>query len=84
MHHSDRGVQYCSEAYTALLQKHHVQISMTQSGSPYDNAQAALTGFLKQNSGWTKSLQTSKVLGKKWRRVCRCITKKDPMPPIIT
>lgn len=48
MHHSDRGVQYCSEVYTTLLQKHQVQISMTQSGSPYDNAQAErINGILK-------------------------------------
>ncbi len=48
MHHSDRGVQYCSEAYTALLLQNHIQISMTQSGSPYDNAQAErINGILK-------------------------------------
>ena len=48
MHHSDRGEQYCSEAYTALLQQQQVRISMTQSGSPYDNAQAErLNGILK-------------------------------------
>lgn len=48
MHHSDRGVQYCSGAYTALLQEHQVAISMTQSGSPYENAQAErLNGILK-------------------------------------
>lgn len=48
MHHSDRGVQYCSEAYTTLLQQQQVLISITQSGSPYDNAQAErLNGILK-------------------------------------
>lgn len=48
MHHSDRGVQYCSEAYTAILHENHIQISMTQNGSPYDNAQAErINGILK-------------------------------------
>jgi putative transposase len=37
-HHSDRGVQYASHAYTRLLQDHGVQISMSRKGNPYDNA----------------------------------------------
>jgi putative transposase len=39
-HHSDRGVQYCSHAYVELLKKNEVQISMTQSGDPLENAVA--------------------------------------------
>jgi transposase InsO family protein len=38
IHHSDRGVQYASNDYTELLRDHGVQISMSRSGSPYDNA----------------------------------------------
>ena len=37
-HHSDRGVQYASREYTDLLKEHGVQISMSRSGNPYDNA----------------------------------------------
>jgi putative transposase len=37
-HHSDRGVQYASNDYTGLLKEHGVQISMSRSGNPYDNA----------------------------------------------
>jgi putative transposase len=37
-HHSDRGVQYASNDYTALLKEHGVRISMSRSGNPYDNA----------------------------------------------
>ena len=40
IHHSDRGVQYCCHAYVQLLQKNKVQISMTQSGDPLENAVA--------------------------------------------
>ena len=40
IHHSDRGVQYCCHAYVKLLQKNKVQISMTQSGDPLENAVA--------------------------------------------
>ena len=40
MHHSDRGVQYCCHAYIKTLQREFIDISMTESGSPYDNAMA--------------------------------------------
>lgn len=49
LHHSDRGTQYCSLAYTKLLHEHHIDISMTQSGDPRDNAMAErVNGILKQ------------------------------------
>ena len=48
IHHSDRGIQYCSIEYTTLLQQHHAMISMTQSGDPYENAMAErVNGILK-------------------------------------
>lgn len=52
IHHSDRGVQYCCDAYVQVLQHHHIAISMTQSGSPYDNAMAErVNGILKTELG---------------------------------
>jgi putative transposase len=38
VHHSDRGVQYASKDYTGLLKEHHIRISMSGKGNPYDNA----------------------------------------------
>ena len=40
VHHSDRGVQYAAADYVALLQEHQIQISMSRTGNPYDNARA--------------------------------------------
>jgi transposase InsO family protein len=40
VHHSDRGVQYASQDYIALLLEHDIRISMSRIGTPYDNAQA--------------------------------------------
>ncbi len=40
MHHSDRGVQYASADYVAVLREHKIQISMSRTGNPYDNAKA--------------------------------------------
>ena len=38
IHHSDRGVQYASAAYVALLRQYGLLISMSAKGNPYDNA----------------------------------------------
>lgn len=40
IHHSDRGVQYCCHSYVKLLKQHQIQISMTQTGDPLENAVA--------------------------------------------
>ena len=48
IHHSDRGVQYCSAAYTDELKKYGVRISMTEDYKPTDNAIAErVNGTLK-------------------------------------
>ena len=58
VHHSDRGIQYCCDPYVALLQQHHIRISMTQSGSPYDNAIAErINGILKTELGLNKTFK---------------------------
>ena len=52
IHHSDRGLQYCSAAYTKTLQQGSIVISMTEDGSPYDNAIAErVNGILKDEYG---------------------------------
>jgi len=48
IHHSDRGSQYCCEDYIGLLKSAAIDISMTQSGDPRDNAIAErVNGILK-------------------------------------
>lgn len=48
IHHSDRGIQYCSQAYVDLLTKHGIQISMTEENHVYENAKAErVNGILK-------------------------------------
>lgn len=48
IHHSDRGIQYCSRPYTELLKGHGVQISMTEQNHVYENALAErVNGILK-------------------------------------
>lgn len=38
IHHSDRGVQYCSKDYQEVLKKHGMLCSMSRKGNCYDNA----------------------------------------------
>ena len=52
IHHSDRGLQYCSKEYTGILKENHIQISMTESYDPYENAIAErINGILKDEFG---------------------------------
>ena len=49
IHHSDRGLQYCSDHYQELLRKHKIKCSMTEQYDPYENATAErINGILKQ------------------------------------
>ena len=48
IHHSDRGVQYASFAYTDILKANDIGISMTECGDPRDNAVAErVNGIIK-------------------------------------
>jgi transposase InsO family protein len=71
IHHSDRGIQYCSTAYVQLLQQHHAHISMTQNGDPYENALAErVNGILKSEliSKYYDTIDTASI------HIARCIT----------
>jgi transposase InsO family protein len=48
IHHSDRGIQYCSGQYTELLKARGIKISMAARGNCYENALAErVNGILK-------------------------------------
>ena len=68
IHHSDRGIQYCSDAYQELLQKNQILCSMTQNSDPYENAVAErVNGILKQEfmiDKYEQDLNTIKILVK--------------------
>lgn len=56
IHHSDRGIQYCSNSYVSILKREFIQISMTETSSPYDNAIAErVNGILKSEFGLDKT-----------------------------
>lgn len=49
IHHSDRGLQYCSQEYQQLLEQAQIRPSMTEKYDPYQNAVAErVNGILKE------------------------------------
>ena len=61
IHHSDRGVQYCSNNYVKLLQDRDILISMTENGDPRENAIAErVNGILKDE--WLNDIKLKSVL----------------------
>jgi putative transposase len=71
IHHSDRGIQYCSNEYVNLLLEHHAMISMTNNGDPLENAIAErVNGILKTEliSSYYSDAATASI------HIARCIT----------
>lgn len=52
IHHSDRGLQYCSAEYTGIAIENNIKISMTENGDLYENALAErINRTLKEEFG---------------------------------
>jgi putative transposase len=71
IHHSDRGIQYCSTEYVNLLQQHNAMISMTNNGDPLENAIAErINGILKTEliSSYYNDIDAAVI------HITRCIT----------
>jgi transposase InsO family protein len=65
IHHSDRGLQYCSREYTQYLFQSNISVSMTQSYDPYENAVAErVNGILKEEFGLFEIFENFKSLKK--------------------
>lgn len=65
VHHSDRGLQYCSALYQNIHQQHNVRCSMTDGYDCYQNALAErINGILKHEFLITKpqNLQQAEVM----------------------
>ncbi|SDW53409.1 Integrase core domain-containing protein, partial [Aequorivita viscosa] len=58
IHHSDRGLQYCSNDYQKLLDDNGITPSMTEKYDPYENAIAErINGILKQEFDIAKNVK---------------------------
>ncbi len=59
IHHSDRGIQYCSMEYINLLKSNDISISMTENGDPRENAIAERVNGILKNEYLLKKKITS-------------------------
>jgi putative transposase len=79
IHHSDRGVQYCSAAYVKLLQKNGIAISMTKPASPQENAIAErINGILKEEWLYDLDAKTEKEAREKTKNIIRIYNEYRP------
>lgn len=65
IHHSDRGIQYCSHIYTNILKSKNIKISMASKGNCYENALAErMNGILKDEFYLDQNFLSKKVAEK--------------------
>ena len=65
IHHSDRGIQYCSNDYAELLTGRGILISMAEKGNPYENAVAErLNGILKEEFMLGENFKTKDLVNR--------------------
>ena len=79
IHHSDRGLQYCSAGYIKLLTSNNIEISMTQDGNPYDNAIAErVNGILKDEFDLDNVFENIEQLRKEVKQSIDLYNKQRP------
>ena len=79
VHHSDRGIQYCSSDYVELLTKSDIAISMTQNGSPYENALAErVNGIIKSEFFPKRIYQNHREAKKSLVNIIKTYNEKRP------
>lgn len=79
IHHSDRGLQYCSYNYVDLLERNAIEISMTESGDPRDNALAErMNGIIKEEYLSNHKIENLNHARSLLRKSIRLYNKKRP------
>ena len=79
IHHSDRGVQYCSSNYVKLLHNRGIKISMTENGDPLDNAIAErVNGIIKSEWLYSEKLMQNVEVQKEIKKIIKTYNEKRP------
>ena len=78
-HHSDRGLQYCSNQYQNILNRNNIKCSMTESYDPYANAIAErVNGILKAEFIGYKNNESIETMGKLVRNSIEIYNQQRP------
>jgi transposase InsO family protein len=65
IHHSDRGLQYCSKEYVNTAAKNNIKLSMTENGDPYENALAErMNRTVKEEFGMDRKMKSKEQVKK--------------------
>lgn len=65
IHHSDRGIQYCSKEYVNTATKNNIKLSMTENGDPYENALAErMNRTIKEEFGMDRRIKSKSQVKK--------------------
>lgn len=65
IHHSDRGLQYCSKEYVNAAVKNNIRLSMTENGDPYENALAErMNRTIKEEFGMDRKMKSKEQVKK--------------------
>lgn len=79
IHHSDRGIQYCSTEYVKILKAHQMQISMTEQNHCYENAIAErVNGILKDEFLLDATFANKAIALKAVRQAIECYNIRRP------
>ena len=79
IHHSDRGVQYCSNLYVEILKDKNIKISMTHPGSPQENSIAErINGILKNEWIYDINLKNLRHARKEIRGIVKIYNEMRP------
>ena len=79
IHHSDRGIQYCSNEYTKILKKKGIKISMSEKGNPYENAIAErVNGILKIEYLLEQKFKTKQQAGSSVKEAIKIYNEERP------
>jgi transposase InsO family protein len=63
IHHSDRGLQYCSQEYASTTRQNNILLSMTENSDPYENALAErMNRTIKEEFGMNRTLKSKSQL----------------------
>jgi transposase InsO family protein len=79
IHHSDRGLQYCSNEYQKMMFDNDVKPSMTEKYDPYENAIAErVNGILKQEFDVAKNITCLRLKKKLIKNAIDIYNNKRP------
>ena len=79
MHHSDKGIQYCSDNYIKILNDNNIDISMTSKYDPYENAKAErVNGTIKNEFELDKPLPNFKYANREINKTVKIYNTLRP------